>query len=35
MSTENIHYTGTQGQIYHEGSGVRLPSLTDLAEDFG
>jgi hypothetical protein len=35
MSTENILYTGTQGQIYHEGSRVRLLSLTELAEDLG
>jgi subtilase family serine protease len=34
-NSDNIYYTGTKGQIYNEGSGLGIPNLTELADDFG
>lgn len=33
-SSSNLYYTGNPGSLYNEGSGLGVPNLTTLAEDF-
>jgi kumamolisin len=33
-SNDNLYYTGTPGQVYNVGSGLGVPNLFRLAEDF-
>ncbi len=34
-SNDNLYYTGTPGAVYNPGSGLGLPDIAKLAQDFG
>ena len=33
-SNDNLYYTGTQGNVYNVGSGLGVPDLAKLTQDF-